>query len=163
MIPIFAFRDNTCDPKKCTAKKMANFGLARLFSRPEQVHRNTLLLDPTSPQALSPPDRHVHSITALDCSWEVLDLRPFRSVRKKRALPFLLAANPVNFGRPFRLTTAEACAAALTILGEAEQGRALLAPFSWGTRFFEVNEEPLDRYARAADSAEVIRIQGDYI
>lgn len=163
MIPIFAFRDNTCDPKKCTAKKMAHFGLVRLFSRQNQVHRNTLLLDPTSPQAISPADCHVHSITALDCSWEVLDLGPFRGVRQKRALPFLLAANPVNFGRPYRLTTAEACAAALTILGETAQGRALLAPFSWGTRFFEVNEEPLERYAAAADSAEVIRIQEDYI
>jgi pre-rRNA-processing protein TSR3 len=75
----------------------------------------------------------------------------------------LLAANPVNFGRPFRLTSAEAFAAALYILGEEEQSRDILTKFRWGCRFFELNEEPLSLYARAPDSAGVVAIQETYL
>ena len=109
-----------------------------------------------------PPPTAISSITALDCSWEVLDTA-VSSWRNRRALPFLVAANPVNFGRPFRLTSVEAMAATLYILGEEEQARTILAPFGWGLRFLEVNAEPLEDYAQAKDSAEVVAIQALYI
>jgi pre-rRNA-processing protein TSR3 len=57
----------------------------------------------------------------------------------------------------------EAQAAALYILGEKERARELLSRVSWGIRFLEVNREPLDLYAAAKDSSEVIRIQGYYL
>ena len=84
-------------------------------------------------------------------------------MRKRRALPFLVAANPVNFGRPWRLTSVEAFAAALFILGEPDQAAVVLATQEWGSRFMELNEEPLSLYARAADSTEVIGIQEHYL
>ncbi|MCX6693507.1 MAG: DUF367 family protein [Methanomicrobiales archaeon] len=163
MPPLFAYRDNSCDPKKCTAAKLARYGLVTIFPRLAQVHRSTLLLDPTAEYALSPADLPVRSITAMDCSWKVLEAAGKPPVKRRRALPFLLAANPVNFGRPFRLTTVEAFAAALFILGAQDQATEVLRPFSWGIRFFEVNEEPLTRYAAAADSTEIIAIQQDYL
>ena len=122
-----------------------------------------LLLDPTAEQALSPADRHVRSVTVLDCSWEVLDTGAVSSWRIRRALPFLMAANPVNFGKPCKLSSVEALAAALYILGEKERARELLSKVSWGIRFLEVNREPLDLYAEAKDSSDVIRIQGFYL
>jgi len=128
-----------------------------------QIPRNTLLLDPTAEQALSPADKNVHSITALDCSWVVLDTGKVRSWRIRRALPFLVAANPVNFGKPCMLSSIEALAAALYITGDRERASAILSKVSWGIRFLEVNQEPLDLYANASDSKEVIKIQELFI
>ena len=142
---------------------MERSNLVRVLSKLSRIPRNTLLLDPTAEQALSPADRPVRSITVLDCSWEVLDTSAVSTFRKHRALPFLVAANPVNFGRPWRLTSVEAFAAALIILGEPDQASVVLATQGWGTRFIELNEEPLRLYAQASDSREVIGIQEQYL
>jgi pre-rRNA-processing protein TSR3 len=159
MMPLYAYRDNTCDPRKCTVKKLEKAGFLKVYTRISQIPRNTLLLDPTAEQALSPADRHVKSITVLDCSWAVLDTGKVRSWRIRRALPFLIAANPVNFGKPCVLSSVEALAGALYIIGEKDRAFELLAKVSWGIRFFEVNKEPLDLYTTAKDSGEVIKIQ----
>ena len=163
MIPLVAYRDNTCDPRKCTVKKLEKAGLIRVVKTLSRIPRNTLLLDPTAEQALSPADRAAKSITVLDCSWEVLNTGAVRSWRIRRALPFLVAANPVNFGRPCILSSVEALAAALWILGEEQQARDILAKVSWGIRFLEVNAEPLALYAAAKDSAEVVKYQGLFL
>ena len=163
MIPILAYRDNTCDPKKCTVKKLERAGLIRIVTRISAIPRNSLLLDPTAEQALSPADLAVKSITVLDCSWEVLDTGSLRSWRIRRALPFLVAANPVNFGKPCMLSSVEALAAALYILGEEQQAHDILGKMSWGIRFLEVNKEPLKLYAAAKNSTDVVRIQQMYL
>jgi pre-rRNA-processing protein TSR3 len=163
MIPLYAYRDNSCDPRKCTVKKLEKAGFLKIFTRIAQVPRNTLLLDPTAEQALSPADRFVKSLTVLDCSWVVLDTGQVSSWRIRRALPFLVAANPVNFGKPCTLSSVEALAAALYIMGEKERAGEILAKVSWGIRFLEVNREPLDLYAEAKDSTEVVKIQSLFI
>jgi pre-rRNA-processing protein TSR3 len=163
MIPLYAYRDNSCDPRKCTVKKLERAGLLKIVTKISQIPRNTLLLDPTAEQALSPADRHVRSITVLDCSWAVLDTGAVSSWRIRRALPFLMAANPVNFGKPCTLSSVEALAGALYIMGEKERAAELLSKVSWGIRFLEVNKEPLDLYADAKDSTEIIKIQDLYL
>jgi len=163
MIPVYAYRDNSCDPRKCTVKKLEKAGFLKIFNKISQIPRNTLLLDPTVEKALSPADKYVKSITVLDCSWIVLDTGRVRSFRTRRALPFLLAANPVNFGRPCILSSVEALSAALYIIGEKDRASELLSKVSWGIRFLEVNREPLDLYAGAKDSREVIKIQEEYL
>jgi pre-rRNA-processing protein TSR3 len=163
MIPLFAYRDNSCDPRKCTVKKLERAGLITIVTRIAAIPRNTLLLDPTAEQALSPADRHVKSITALDCSWAVLDTGAVSRWRIRRALPFLVAANPVNFGKPCMLSSVEALAAALFITGEREQAEEILGKVGWGIRFLEVNAEPLALYAAAKDSTEVVSIQAGFI
>lgn len=144
-------------------KKLERAGMVRLFPRLSAIPRTSLILDPTAEQALSHADREkTRTITALDCSWEVLNTDKVRSWKFKRALPYLLAANPVNFGRPFRLTSIEAMAAALIILGEQFQAEEILSKVSWGIRFLELNEEPLKAYAAAPDSTTVIAIQAEF-
>jgi pre-rRNA-processing protein TSR3 len=144
-------------------KKLERAGMVRLFSRLTHIPRSSLILDPTAQQALSPADRErTKSITALDCSWAVLDTSMVQSWRFKRALPYLLAANPVNFGKPCKLTSLEALAAALYILGEQEQARQIVGKVSWGIRFIQLNQEPLDAYVLAADGTEVVQIQDEF-
>lgn len=163
MIPLYAYRDNSCDPRKCTVKKLEKAGFLKIFTKIAKIPRNTLLLDPTAEQALSPSDRFVKSLTVLDCSWVVLDTGQVSSWRIRRALPFLVAANPVNFGKPCKLSSVEALAAALYIMGEKEQAAGILGKVSWGIRFLEVNQEPLDLYAGARDSTEVVKFQSLFI
>jgi pre-rRNA-processing protein TSR3 len=163
MIPLYAYRDNSCDPRKCTVKKLERAGFLKIVKKLPQIPRNTLLLDPTAEQALSPADKYAKSLTVLDCSWEVLDTGAISSWRIRRALPFLMAANPVNFGKPCKLSSIEAVAAALYILGEHERAGELLSKVNWGIRFLEVNREPLELYARAKDSSEIIQFQALFL
>jgi len=74
----------------------------------------------------------------------------------------LLAANPVNWGKPSRLTTAEALATVLSLIGEDDQAREVLGAFRWGERFFELNREPLEAYAAAKNSQELVDLQFEF-
>ncbi len=153
------------DPKKCTSKKLARFGLINIVNNMGKLPRNAILLNPFSEKALSPADRHIKNIVAIDCSWENAEAIFRRAGRRmrSRALPYLLAANPVNYGRPLRLSTAEAMAATLYIFGAEEQAKSLLSKFKWGLHFLELNRMPLDDYREARNSSEVIEAMKEYI
>jgi pre-rRNA-processing protein TSR3 len=75
----------------------------------------------------------------------------------------MLAANPVNYGKPFKLTTLEAFAATLYIFGYIDQARELLQLYKWGPHFLELNKEPLEDYRKAENSKEVIKAMKRYI
>jgi len=160
-IPLYIYDAGQCDPKKCSGRKLARFQLAKIVHR---LPRGGVYLDPSAKVALSPGDAPVRFLVALDCSWKRAEVL-FRRFRggKRRALPFLVAGNPVNFGRPFELSTVEALAAALYILGRPEQATSILSKFGWGHTFLELNREPLEEYARARNSNEVISIQKEYL
>ncbi|MFB6168191.1 MAG: DUF367 family protein [Haloferacaceae archaeon] len=149
------------DPEKCTARKLAKFDLVGLHGSDRATPRG-LVLDPHAERALSPAD-DPQTLVALDCSWTSADESAFDLAGEHRALPYLVAANPVNFGRPMRLTTVEALAAALAILGRRGRAEALLAKFTWGETFLELNAEPVERYAACADSDEVVAVQQEYL
>jgi len=123
-----------------------------------------LILDPFSEKALSPEDKIFSSITALDYSWEKKDQPRFKKGFKTgRCLPYLVAANPVNFGKPTKLSTAEALAACLYILGEKSKALNILSKFTWGETFITLNSEALDAYSGAESSADIIIIQNQFI
>ena len=156
------YHADQCDPKKCTGRKLARFDLAKLTKRMNDL-RPCLVLSPFSEKALSPEDKSAPSLAALDCSWAHAEEVFQRLSLNERALPFLVAANPVNFGKPFKLSTVEALAAALVILGMSQQAELILSKFSWGHVFLELNREPLAEYASAKDSSEVVKIQAAYL
>ncbi|MFD1585971.1 DUF367 family protein [Halorientalis brevis] len=155
------------DPKKCSARKLARFELAELHNSTRATPPG-IVLNPFAEQALSPADgvgtgaRH-DRLVALDCSWETAEREAFDLEGIHRSLPFLVAANPVNYGTAFQLNTVEAFAGALCILGERDQAEEILSKFTWGHTFLELNEEPLRRYAECSDSTEVVAVQEDYL
>ncbi|NPE30163.1 DUF367 family protein [Methanococcoides sp. SA1] len=160
------FHAKQCDPKKCTGKKMARFELANIFDKVQKIPRGSILLDPMAKQALSPADKNEQNITVLDCSWETVEEvfpQLMRLRLQHRALPYLVATNPVNFGRPFKLTSVEAFAATLYILGNKKQAEKILSKFNWGHVFLDMNKEPLEDYSKAKDSNEIIKIQSEYM
>ncbi|HNX40242.1 MAG TPA: DUF367 family protein [Methanothrix sp.] len=162
IMQLLVYHANQCDPKKCSGKKLARFDLVRLTDRVNAL-RSFLVLSPFSEKALSPEDRGARGLAALDCSWAHAEEVFSRMRLNERALPYLVAANPVNYGKPFKLSTVEALAAGLFILGEASQAELILSKFNWGHVFLEMNREPLQEYAAAKTSAEVVRIQQAYM
>lgn len=167
-VPLYIYHTRQDDPKKCTARRMSKFGLATMYETAGKLPSGAILLDPTADQAISPTDRLParKGICVLDCTWgEVERLFPLLKSKRMngRALPYLLAANPVNYGRPFMLSSAEAFVAALYILGYREQAREIADRFKWGDTFLTLNREPLEAYAVAKGSADVIRIQHEFM
>lgn len=104
-------------------------------------------------------------LAVVDCSWNRLDDVPFGRIKgaAPRLLPWLLAANPVNYGKPCKLSCAEALAAALWICGRRGDAEAVMARFKWGHSFLSLNEGLLERYAECGTAAEVIQAQNEYL
>lgn len=152
------------DAKKCTAKKIAKFGMAKIVKNIRALPMKSILLNPGAKKALSKEDSQIKNIVAIDCSWERAD-EIFAKIKKmaSRALPYLLAANPVNYGKPFKLSTAEAFASALYILNDVEGAYEIMSKFKWGPHFLELNKEPLEEYRKAETSEEVVKIMNEYI
>ena len=159
------------DPKKCTARKLASRDLARLHFDTRRPPRRGFLLDPSSGIILGPDDLPMiergAALVALDCSWKLLD-ESISKIRKTsprlepRTLPLVLASNPVSWGKPGRLSTAEALAMCLILLNKGEQAERLLSPFSWGEQFFILNKEPIEAYRNAKSREELVSLQWEF-
>jgi pre-rRNA-processing protein TSR3 len=162
-VRISIYHANQCDPKKCTGLRLSRRGLARIVKHTKFLPKRAVVLNPFSEIAFSPADKDRvcdFGLVALDCSWEHAEKVLMGHVKGTcRCLPVLIAGNPVNFGKPTKLTTAEAIAAALYIAGCVEQATNLLSIFSWGHTFMDLNRERLDRYAAARDSSEIVELQ----
>jgi pre-rRNA-processing protein TSR3 len=139
------------DPQKCTGKRMIRMGRAERTLRPRG-----LSLNPTSLKIIEPEDTNRFSeITVIDSSWNKSDDMFFSKFRQhSRRLPLLLAGNPINYGKPYKLSSIEAAAAALFIMGEREQAIDLLSLVKWGHTFLELNLELLESYSKSQDLKE---------
>ncbi|MDP8011886.1 MAG: DUF367 family protein [Thermoplasmata archaeon] len=162
MIKLFVIYLADDDPKKCTAKKMERFGLAKLIKR--KTHTGGIILSPLSDIVISKEDYNeaiMHGLYAVDGSWKNID-SIFSNIKGEfRRLPFLIPGNPVNFGHPNKLSTAEALSAALYILGEVDQANMIIGKFSWGHTFIETNMELLNSY-KNADRKEIEKIEKEF-
>ena len=166
-VKITVYHAGQCDPKKCTALKLKRHRLVRVVHQVRWLPGGAVILNPFSKRAFSPADRarlESRGLAALDCSWvhadDVFELS-MRGV--SRCLPYLVAANPVNYGIPTKLSTVEALASALYIVGYRGEAEHLLSIFKWGLNFLELNRERLEGYAHARDSGEVVELQRRFI
>jgi len=166
-VRIVIYHAGQCDPKKCTALKLKRHGLIRLVRQIKFLPKRAIVLNPFSKIAFSPADRQRiedFGLVALDCSWEHAEKVLLKHVKgTSRCLPILIAGNPVNFGKPTKLTTVEALAAALHISGFKEEAANLLSIFKWGHTFVEINHEMLEKYANAKNSTETVKLQNRFI
>jgi len=149
------------DPRKCSAAKLVKFGLAKPVTR---TASRTLILNPFSKKTLLKSDKKfVNSITGIDCSWNLITSafkKPFTGISRK--LPPLLAGNPINYSKLNKLSTVEALAGAVYILGETDLTHNLLQKFKWGNTFFELNKNLLHDYSKAQSEAEILEICHEY-
>jgi len=149
------------DPKKCTAAKLVKFKLAKNVKK---ISKNTLVLDPFAQKTLLPNDgKLVNSITAIDCSWNLVDqafAKQYPGLTRK--LPPLFAGNPVNYSKLGKLTTVEAISAAAFILGFNDLALKILDKFKWGHTFYELNQELLNDYSKLESEGEINPLLREY-
>lgn len=125
-----------CDAKKCTGRKLERLGYlsnesgvvnCRDDSREPTISWNCALTIRNKGSVLRGYGRKMdcarlqdvvkqYGTSAIDCSWARIDEIPMNKLKNgvHRLLPFLVAANPVNYGKPSKLTCAEAIAATCT-------------------------------------------------
>lgn len=164
---IYIYDAGECAPRICSGRKLIRFGLAEKIHRLTSIPKNSVVLSPFAEKVLCREDQAHGNLVALDLSWKRIDeIKEMRGDPKKkisfRILPLLVPANPVNYGRVSRLSTVEALAAALYIIGEKEKALELLSKFKWGIEFIKLNEELLNEYAEAKSASGIIKIQNSY-
>ena len=158
-----------CDAKRCTGKKLERMGM--LKSLPLSASFKGIVLSPTGQKAVSLEDKEIvekSGACVIDCSWNEVTSGgsiAFHKLRmgNPRLLPFLIAANPVNYGRPLKLSCVEALAATLFICGFQDRAQELLAKFTWGQTFIDLNFELLTQYSQCQTGQEVIEAQNRYL
>lgn len=160
---ILIYHAEQCDPKKCTGIRLSRMKRGKILKRMRQIPPRAVVLNPVSEVAFSRADMDalVHSgLVALDCSWkQAEDIFANSRLGAQRALPYLLAANPINTYKPIKLSTAEAVAAALYIAGFKEEAEDTMSVFKWGPSFITLNQELLDAYAECKTSGEIVIVQ----
>ncbi|OAA73636.1 RLI and DUF367 domain protein [Cordyceps fumosorosea ARSEF 2679] len=155
-----------CDPKRCSGKKLMRLGMMRDL-HVGQRHAG-VVITPRGRSVVSPADAPLlaqHGAAVVECSWARTDEVPWAKVGGKceRLLPYLVAANTVNYGKPWRLNCVEALAAAFYICGHPDWAAHALAPFPYGESFLQINGTLLDRYAKCEDAEGVKRVEAEWM
>ena len=155
-----------CDPKRCTGARLAKRGIFQRMNLKQNFRG--IVLSPQATVSVSPADAVIleqSGMSLIDCSWARLAEIPFKQMQAghHRLLPFMVAANTVNYGRPSKLSCAEACAATLYVCNKKEAAKAVLDEFSWGDEFLKLNQEVLQLYASCSDGADVVDKQNEWL
>lgn len=155
-----------CDPKRCSGKKMERLGLITSLKVGQKFQG--IVISPNGKCVVCPNDKSIveeYGASVVECSWARLDEIPFNRIggKHERLLPYLVAANQVNYGRPWRLNCVEAIAACFAIIGRMDWASELLSHFSWGLGFLELNKELLQVYQNCTDSESVKKAEEEWL
>lgn len=155
-----------CDPKRCSGKKLERLGYIKNLRIGQKFQG--VVVSPNGKGVVCPNDREIvetNGAAVVECLWARLDEVPFNKIggKHERLLPYLVAANTVNYGRPWKLNCVEALAACFAIVGHEDWALALLENFSWGPTFLEINKELLQVYRECTDSESVEEAQNKWM
>jgi pre-rRNA-processing protein TSR3 len=121
-VPLAMWDLGQCDAKRCTGRKLERLGMIRTLQLGNSFRG--VVLSPEGRRAVSREDAELigkHGISVIDCSWALVESLPYHRMKgHARLLPYLVAANSVNYGKPYKLSCAEAIAATLYIAGWQE-------------------------------------------
>lgn len=151
-----------CDPKRCSGKKLERLGLIKNLRIGQKFQG--IVVSPNGKGVVCPNDLEIvetNGAAVVECSWARLDEVPFNKIggKHERLLPYLVAANPVNYGRPWRLNCVEALAACFAIVGHMDWAEMLMDNFSWGSAFIDINRDLFEVYQACTDSESVTKAQ----
>ncbi len=151
------------DPKRSTMKKLERLGLARSVDR--RRCRSSMMLTPYAERYLLSDDIRLYrrkGLCIIEGSWNRIEsVKALRSA-DERLLPVLVPANPVNYGKPGKLSSAESVASAFFIMGMEQEAEEVMSKFNWGPTFIEMNRNLLKDYALCRSREDVIRVQSEY-
>ncbi|KAI0730028.1 hypothetical protein C8Q72DRAFT_874945 [Fomitopsis betulina] len=161
-VPVAMWDFDHCDPRRCSGKRLARLGLIKELKIGQRFRG--IVVSPRGTQVISPSDREIvlqNGVAVVECSWARLEDVPFGKIASphERLLPYLVAANPVNYGKPWRLNCVEAVAAAFYLTGFKEYADHLLSKFGWGEAFWNINQAYLEQYCQCNTAAEVTAAQ----
>lgn len=155
-----------CDAKRCSGKRLMRLGLMRELHVGQKFAG--VVISPKGKKLVSKADNELleqYGAAVVEASWNRIDEVPFARIGGKceRLLPYLVAANPTNYGKPWRLNCVEALAACFYICGHADWAEDILSTFSYGQSFLDINEEVLERYAACETDEEVKKIEEEWL
>ena len=151
-----------CDAKRCSGKRLMRLGLMREL-HVGQKHAG-VVVSPNAKVLVSRADLPLleqYGAAVVEASWKRIAEVPFTRIGGpcQRLLPYLIAANPTNYGRPWRLNCVEALASCFYICGRKDWAEEVLSTFSYGQAFLDINEAVFKRYAACKDEEEVKRAE----
>ncbi|EAU36231.1 conserved hypothetical protein [Aspergillus terreus NIH2624] len=155
-----------CDPKRCSGKKLMHHGLMRELAIGQRFPG--VVISPNAKRVVSPADRELleqFGAAVVECSWVRVKEVPWSRIggRCERLLPYLIAANTVNYGKPWRLNCVEALAACFCICGHEDWAREVLKHFSYGEAFLEINAKLFKRYAACETEEDIKRTEEEWL
>ena len=165
-VPLAMWDLGQCDPKRCTGRKLHRLGCLKELRLSQRFPG--VVLTPDATEHLSPADYDLirsDGLAVVDCSWNRLDDVPWNKIHgaAPRLLPWMVAANGVNYGKACKLSCAEALAGGLYCAGYADAAKQLMNKFKWGHGFITLNEELLETYSECATAEDVKKAQDEWL
>lgn len=136
LVKIYMWEFGQNDPKRDSGSKLCRLGISSVIRIGQSF--SGIVLSSETDTLISNDDLNIinqYGIAGINCSWNRLEEIPFNKLGRKqnqRSLPILFAANSVNYGKPYKLNTAEAIAASLWICGLKDNAYLVMASFSYG-------------------------------
>ncbi|KAI9743258.1 MAG: ribosome biogenesis protein tsr3 [Claussenomyces sp. TS43310] len=155
-----------CDPKRCSGKKLMKMGQMRDLAIGQK--HSGVIISPNAKHTISPADGELmeqYGAAVVECSWARVKEVPWGKIggRCERLLPYLVAANSVNYGKPWRLNCVEALGAAFYICGHPDWAEDVLSHFSYGQTFLDINSSILKRYAACTDEDDIKKTESAWM